>query len=124
MCILSINDDATAPSLRDKLEDAYRRLEASHQAVLRLALRLDDGDAADDFRGIDPDAHIRRVLGQMHAARYDADAALCGLVYGETYRPTPTPSAMAVEMQRRLQRNGGHSARPAALPAVASFAAE
>lgn len=120
MCILSINDDATAPSLREKLEDAYRRLEASHQAVLRLALRLDDGDVAEDFRGVDPDAHIRRVLGQMHAARYDADAALCSLMYGETYRPLPTQPAMGVEMQARMHRNGRPTPRPAGLPAVVS----
>lgn len=121
MCILTPHDDATAPSLRDKLEDAFRRLDASHAAVLRLALRLDDGDTASDLPR-DPDAYIRRVLGQMHAARYDADAALCSLMYGETYRPTPTQSALAVEMQRRMNRNGGTA--PAPLPAVCSFAAE
>lgn len=125
MCILTAHDDIAPPTLADKAIAAFARLDAAHQAVLRLALRLDEGDTADDFPGINADAHVRRVLGEMHTARYDADAALCSLMYGETYRPRPTQPAMGVEMQARMYRNSRPSPRPSAgLPVVGSFAAE
>lgn len=120
MCILTPHDDVSAPSLRDKVEGAFARLDKAHAAVLRLAQRLDDGDNADDFPGLDPDHHIRRVLGQMHSARYEADAALCSLMYGETYRPLPTQPAMGVEMQARLHRNSRPPRPSSALPATVS----
>lgn len=120
----SPNDDITPNSI----EAAFDRLDRAHRAVLRLALRLDEGASPADFPGLNLDTHIRRTLGEMHAARYEADTALCSLMRGEAYQPRPTQPAQGVEMQARACRNErcpsakpfGRRIRDADLPAVAS----
>jgi hypothetical protein len=100
-CPISIHDDLPSNSI----ETAFDRLDRAHRAVLRLALRLDDGASSGDFPGLNLDAHIRRTLGEMHAARYEADVALCSLMRGEAYQPRPSQPAQGVEMQARAYRN-------------------
>lgn len=116
---ISINDDLPPNSI----EAAFDRLDRAHRAVLRLALSLDDGATSDDFPGLNLDNHIRRTLGEMHAARYEADAALCSLMRGEAYQPRPTQPAQGVEMQARAMRNERRVPRPvpdSSLPATVS----
>jgi hypothetical protein len=124
VCILTANDEIQTPTARDKVVEAFNRLDRAHAALLRMALRLDEGDTAADFAGIHADAQIRKVVGDMHSARYMADEALCGLMRGETYRLRPTSQGQAVEMVGRMLRNGRSAAPASALPAVCSFAAE
>lgn len=116
---ISINDDLPPNSI----EAAFDRLDRAHRAVLRLALSLDDGATSGDFPGLNLDNHIRRTLGEMHAARYEADAALCSLMRGEAYQPRPTQPAQGVEMQARAMRNERRVPRPtpdSSLPATVS----
>lgn len=115
MCILTAHDDIEPPTLAEKASEAFDRLEAAQRAVLRLAVRVDSGSTVSD-------PQINRVLGELTAARYMADEAVCSLMYGEPYRPTPTSAAMRIEIQSRSHRNARFVAQ--SLPAVGSFATE
>jgi len=124
MCILTPHDDILPATLAQKVIGASDRLAKAQAAVVRLALRLDDGDSAAALAA-SPDHFIRRTIGEMFSARFELDAALCSLAHGSTYPLRPTEPAICLEMQSRMQKNGGSRARPASsLPAVGSFAAE